>query len=83
VFLCTDITRLARTLSPEIITAIRDAGVKVVTADSSELGFADLVAHTLMHQSAKTYSELMSERIKRGKRSSKSAGPKRRRASKK
>ena len=47
VLLCTDITRLARRLSPEVVTALRDAGVRVVTADRGELGFPDLVAQAL------------------------------------
>jgi len=68
VLLCTDITRLTRQVTPEIITALRDAGVKVVTADGGELGFADLVAHTLMHHLAKTELQHRSERIKAGKR---------------
>ena len=62
--ICTDVPRLARYLSPEIITKLRDAGVKVVEAGKGEVRDADLVAQTLMNQSAKTYSEWMSERIK-------------------
>lgn len=34
---------------------LRDAGVRVVTAERGELGFADLVAHTVMSQSAKKF----------------------------
>jgi hypothetical protein len=40
--------------------------VRVVTMDGAEVGFADLIANTLMNQSAKTYSEWMRDRIKRG-----------------
>ena len=46
--------------------AMREAGVRVVTVDGGEIGFADLVVQEGMSQSAKTYSEWMSERIKRG-----------------
>jgi DNA invertase Pin-like site-specific DNA recombinase len=83
VLLCTDLTRLTRQVTAEIITAIREAGVKVVTADKGEVRDTDLLAQTLMHQSAKTYSELMSERIKRGKRASKAAAPKKQQTTKK
>jgi len=68
VLLCTDLTRLTRRLSPEIILAIRDAGVRVVTADSGEVRVADLLTQAVMNQSAKTDSGSLSERIKRGKR---------------
>jgi len=47
VLLCTEFARLTRHLTPEIITALRDAGVKVVTADRGEIGVSDLVANTL------------------------------------
>jgi DNA invertase Pin-like site-specific DNA recombinase len=83
VLLCTDLARFTRRLTPQIMMAIREAGVMMVTADGAEIGFADLVAHTLLQQSAKTYSELMSERTKQGKRISKAAGPKKRRTPKK
>jgi DNA invertase Pin-like site-specific DNA recombinase len=43
VLLCTDLSRLARLASPEIIMALRDAGVRVVTVDGAEIGEADLV----------------------------------------
>lgn len=66
VLLCTDLTRLTRRLSPEIITALRDAGVRVVTADGGEIGVSELVAQAIMSRSAKTYSQHRSERIKRG-----------------
>ncbi len=39
--------RLTRQVTPEIILALKKAGVRIVTADGGELGFADLVAHTL------------------------------------
>lgn len=39
VLLCTDITRLGRRLSPEVVTALRDAGVRVVTADRGVIGW--------------------------------------------
>jgi len=41
VLLCSDLPRLARLPSPEIITAIRDAGVKVVTARDRRKNAAD------------------------------------------
>ncbi len=34
---CSDITRLTQSLSPEIIGAIQRAGIKIVTVDGSEL----------------------------------------------
>ena len=36
VLLCTDLTPLTRRLSPEIIMAIRDAGVKMLAVDRGE-----------------------------------------------
>jgi DNA invertase Pin-like site-specific DNA recombinase len=40
VLICTHLTRLTRRCSPEIIMAIRDAGVRVVTVDGGKIGFA-------------------------------------------
>ena len=54
VLLCTDLPRLARCLSPEIVTALWNAGVRVVTGDGCEIGVADLVAQAGMRQFAKT-----------------------------
>ncbi len=81
--LCTDDSRLLGSISPEIIAAIREVGVRVVTADGTEIGMADLVAHTLTMQSATTVVEEKRERIKKGKRASKAAGPKKRLSPKK
>ena len=39
------------------------------TTDGTEIGFADLVAHTLINQTPKTVKEDQSQRIKRGIRS--------------
>lgn len=64
--LCTDITRLTRSLSLEIIGAIQKAGVQIVTTDGTEIGSADLVAHMLINQMPKTVQEDQSQRIKRG-----------------
>jgi len=66
VVLCTDITRLTRSLSLEIIGAIQKAGVQIVTTDGTEIGSADLVAHMLINQMPKTFVEAQSQRIKRG-----------------
>lgn len=65
VLLCTDLTRLTRQLSSEILAALKKAGVRVVTADGDEISFADLVANTFK---PKTFVEDLGERIKRGKR---------------
>ena len=37
VLLCSDLTRLTRRLSPEILEAIQRAGVKIVTVDGKEM----------------------------------------------
>lgn len=65
VLLCNDVTRLTRQLSPEILAALNQAGVRVVSADGSEIGLAEMVALSF---SGKTYVEDLGERIKRGKR---------------
>ena len=66
VLLCSDLTRLTRRLSPEIIGAIQKAGVQIVTIEGTEISFADLVAHMLINQIPKTFVEAQSQRIKRG-----------------
>ena len=69
VLLCTDLIRLTRHISPEIIMAIRVAGVRVVTTEGGEIGFADLIAQAIMSQSAKAVVRKMSEwrnRTRRG-----------------
>lgn len=71
VLFCSDITRLSRSLSLEIIGAMQKAGVQIVTADGTQIGFADLVAHTLINQMPKTVQEDQSQRIKRGIRAAK------------
>ena len=63
---CSDITRLTRSLSLEIIGAIQKAGVQIVTTDGTEIGSADLVAHMLINQMPKTFVEAQSQRIKAG-----------------
>lgn len=78
VLLCSDLTRLTRSLSSEIIGAIQKAGVQIVTTDGTEIGFADLVAHTLIKQMPKTVQEDQSQRIKRGIRASKLGGKRKR-----
>ena len=83
VLVCSDLNRLIRRLSPQIIMAIREAGLLMVTADGTEIGMADLVAHTLINQMPKTFVEAQSELIKKGKRASKAAGPKKRPSPKK
>ena len=65
VLYCNDLARLTRQLSPEILAVLNQAGVRVVTAEAGEIGFADLVAHTLK---PKTFVEELGERIKRVKR---------------
>ncbi len=75
---CSDITRLTRSLSLEIIGAIQKAGVQIVTTDGTEIGLADLVAHTLIKQMPKTVQEDQSQRIKRGIRASKLGGKRKR-----
>lgn len=37
VLVCNDLTRLTRSLSPEIIGAIQKAGIKIVTVDGMEM----------------------------------------------
>lgn len=71
VLFCSDITRLTRSLPLEIIGAMQKAGVQIVTADGTQIGFADLVAHTLINQTPKTVQEDQSQRIKRGIRTAK------------
>ncbi len=66
VLLCTDLSRLTRRLSPEIMKAIREAGVRLVTADGASMGMAELIANTVVKQSAKTVVAEKSERIKPG-----------------
>lgn len=83
VLMCSDLTRLTRSLSSEIIGAIQKAGVQIVTTDGTEIGFADLVAHTLIKQMPKTVQEDQSQRTKAGKRASKAAGQKKRPSPKK
>ena len=51
----------------------RKAGVRIVTVDGGEIGITDVFAQAIINQSAKTYSESMSQRIKQGKRSAKNA----------
>lgn len=74
VLLCSDLTRLTRSLSPEIIGAIQKAGVQIVTTDGIEISSADLVAQMLINQMPKTVQEDQSQRIKRGIRASKLGG---------
>lgn len=76
--LCTDITRLTRSLSLEIIGAIQKAGVQIVTTDGTEIGSADLVAHMLINQMPKTVQEDQSQRIKRGIRAARQQNMQRR-----
>ena len=71
---CSDITRLTRSLPLEIIGALQKAGVQIVAADGTQIGFADLVANTLINQMPKTVQEDQSQRIKRGIRASKLGG---------
>jgi DNA invertase Pin-like site-specific DNA recombinase len=78
VLLCTDLTRLTRQFTPEIIMALRKAGVPVVKGDGSEVGIADLVLANI----ARTFVEHQSERIKAGKRAM-TAGRSRRKSPKK
>ncbi len=78
VLVCSDLTRLTRSLSSEIIGAIQKAGVQIVTTDGTEIGSADLVAHMLINQMPKTFVEAQSQRIKRGIRASKLGGKRKR-----
>jgi DNA invertase Pin-like site-specific DNA recombinase len=70
VLLCTDASRLLRSISPEIMTAIREAKVQIVTIDGAENGNAEFLTHTITNhvvaQAMKTFKEQQSERIKRG-----------------
>lgn len=66
VLLCSDLTRLTQSLSLEIIGTLQKAGVQIVTADGTQIGFADLVANTLINQIPMTEAEARSQRIKRG-----------------
>jgi DNA invertase Pin-like site-specific DNA recombinase len=66
VLLCSDLTRLTRSLSLEIIEALQKAGVQIVTTDGTEISFADLVAHMTINPIRRTFVEAQSQRIKRG-----------------
>lgn len=70
VLLCTDASRLLRSISPEIMTAIREAKLQIVTIDGAEIGNAEFLTHTITNhvvaQAMKTFKEQQSERIKRG-----------------
>jgi DNA invertase Pin-like site-specific DNA recombinase len=66
VLLCSDLTRLTGSLSLEIIGTLQKAGVQIVTADGTQIGFADLLANTLISQIPMTEVEARSQRIKRG-----------------
>lgn len=63
---CSDLTRLTGSLSLEIIGTLQKAGVQIVTADGTQIGFADLLANTLISQIPMTEVEARSQRIKRG-----------------
>lgn len=63
--ICTDLTRLTRQLSSEILAALNQVGVRVVTAGEGEFGLVELVARTFKD---KTFVENLSERTKKGKR---------------
>ena len=43
VLVCSDLTRLTRRVTPEIIEALVNSGVRIVMKDGSEAGVADLV----------------------------------------
>ncbi|MCO6457423.1 MAG: recombinase family protein [Pirellulaceae bacterium] len=66
VLVCSDLTRLTRRVTPEIIEALVKSGVRIVVKDGSEVGVAELVMLTLMNQFAKSESQRRSERIKAG-----------------
>lgn len=66
VLVCSDLTRLTRRVTPEIIKALVKSGVRIVVKDGSEVGVADLVMLTLMNQLAMSESQRRSERIKQG-----------------
>lgn len=83
VLFCSDLTRLTRSLSLEIIEALQKAGVQIVTTDGTEISFADLVAQTLINQMTKTVQEDQSQRIKRGIRASKPGATRKRPSPKK
>jgi DNA invertase Pin-like site-specific DNA recombinase len=83
VLLCSDLTRLTRSLSLDFIGALQKAGVQIVTTEGTEIGSADLVAHMVINQIPRTFVEAQSQRIKAGKRASKAAGQKKRPSPKK
>lgn len=70
VLLCTDASRLLRSISQKIMTAIREAKLQIVTIDGAEIGNAEFLTHTITNhvvaQAMKTFKEQQSERIKRG-----------------
>lgn len=68
VLLCTDLTRITRQITPEIMTALRNSGVKVVTVAEGKIGVADLVAKAVVGHRAKTVVEEMSQRAGSRKR---------------
>lgn len=78
VLLCTDASRLLGSISPEIIGAMQKAGVQIMSADGTQIGFADLVANTLINQIPMTEVEARSQRIKRGIRAAKSGATRKR-----
>ncbi len=65
VLVCSDLIRLTRHLSPEIIGTIQKAGVQIVTADGREISQADLAVNMLINRMSMTFVESHSERTKR------------------
>jgi len=59
---------LPRQITPEIMTALRNSGVKVVTVAEGKIGVADLVAKAVVGHRAKTVVEEMSQRAGSRKR---------------
>lgn len=62
VMLCTDLTRLGRKITLEIMKALQSRKVKVMTVAGGEIGVADLMAEAMMGHSARTFVEEMSQR---------------------
>ena len=68
ILLCTDLTRLPRQITPEIMKAFQASGVKIVSVSNGEIDVADLLAEAMMGHRANTVVEEMSQRVGSRKR---------------
>lgn len=68
ILLCTDLTRLGRQITPEIMKALRSRKVKVITVAGGGIGVADLIAQAMKGHRANTVVEETSQRVGSRKR---------------